>query len=83
MNSAQRVVPYQACRAVHVGQSRAAVIAALGSAPAMEVLLHDGEAGIASARWPAVEASGAPGWLYVSFDREDRVLGHALIPRPV
>ena len=81
MDLAVRIVPYEACRALPHGQSRAHVVAALGSAPALEVLLNDGEGGITSTRWPAFEASGAPGWLYVSFDRDDRVLGHALIPR--
>ena len=80
----KHVAPYDACRVVKSGQSRAEVVAALGFAPTMEVLLrHGGEGGLRSARWPALDASGAPGWLYVSFDPEDRVLGHTLIPRTV
>jgi hypothetical protein len=75
-------VPNGAFRAVRARQSRAEVVAALGSPPSLEVLLqHAAEGGLKSARWPVLDPAGAPGWLYVSFDREDRVLGHAIVPR--
>ena len=49
----------------------------------MEALVARTGGGLTSARWRALDALGAPRWLYVSFDLGDRVLGHALIPRDV